>query len=74
MDLMVTEVFEYPSIGTAGLGYRQEAQNQYGSETDGREYVQARKSTQESKQISSGEKINKDPLQCHMCRKAGHTA
>ena len=38
------------------------------------EYVQARKSAQESKQISPGEKINKDPRQCHMCRKAGHTA
>ena len=36
-------------------------------------YVQARKSTQESKQVS-GEKINKEPLQCHTCGKAGHTA
>ena len=39
------------------------------------ECVQARKSTQESKQVLTiGERNNKDPLQCHNCGKAGHTA
>eukprot|EP00731_Ephydatia_muelleri_P014418 Em0008g138a len=37
------------------------------------EYVQTRKSTQESKQVL-GERINKEPLQCHTCGKAGHIA
>ena len=32
-----------------------------------------RKLTQESKQVL-GERINKEPLQCHTCGKAGHIA
>ena len=68
MDLMVTEQF------LTTLPQEPKTSTEAGQMAD--EYVQARKSyTQESKHVLAiGERNNKDPLQCHTCGKAEHTA
>ena len=74
VDLMVTEQFltTLPQELRVWVTDRKpKTSTEAGQMAD--EYVQTRKSTQESKQVL-GERINKEPLQCHTCGKAGHIA
>ena len=77
VDLMVTEQFlttlpqELPQLRVWVTDRKPKTSTEAGQMAD--EYVQTRKSTQESKQVL-GERINKEPLQCHTCGKAGHIA
>ena len=76
VDLMVTEQFitTLPQELRVWVTDRKpKTSTEAGQTAD--EYEQARKSTQETKQVLAiGERNNKDPLQCHTCGKAGHTA
>ena len=76
VDLMVTEQFlttRPQELRVWVTDRKPKTSTEAGQMAD--EYVQARKSTQETKPVLAiGERNNKDPLQCHTCGKAGHTA